>query len=116
MLKNVETLMRQKLQNKDFDSYGVYVKIGDKEHTFMSDNINEDTYFDIASCGKILVTTPLILQAIDKGLLSLESTLKDFFDNVFLKYFGLYSLSIHKIHRLYSIFFNCAMFFIKFYF
>ena len=82
MLKNVETLMRQKLKNKDFDSYGVYVKIGDKEHTFMSDNINEDTYFDIASCGKILVTAPLILQAIDKGLLSLESTLKEFFDNV----------------------------------
>lgn len=82
LLKNVEILMNNKLQNRDFDSYAVYVKVGKNEYVIMSENVNEDTYFDIASCGKILVTTPLILQSIDKGLLSLDSTLEEFFDNV----------------------------------
>ena len=82
LLKNVEILMNNKLQNRDFDSYAVYVKVGENEYVIMSENVNEDTYFDIASCGKILVTTPLILQSIDRGLLSLDSTLEEFFDNV----------------------------------
>ncbi len=81
-LKITERLMEDKLKNKEFDSYAVYVKIGENEHTFYSDNVNEDTYFDIASCGKILVTSPLILQAISKGMLSLDSTLNEFFKDV----------------------------------
>jgi len=81
-LRNTEALMREKAENKDFDSYAVYVKIGENEHTFYSENVNEDTYFDIASCGKILITSPLVFQAIDKGMLSLDSTLNEFFEDV----------------------------------
>lgn len=80
LLSNVENLMKRKLKNADFDSYAVYVKMGDEERTITSENVNEDTYFDMASCGKVLVTSPLILQAIGKGLLSLESTIGEFFD------------------------------------
>lgn len=47
-----------------------------------SDNVNEDTYFDIASMGKILVTSTLVLKAIDKGKLSFEDTIDKFFENV----------------------------------
>lgn len=71
--------MKQKENNADFDSYAVYVKIGENECTFTSKNVNEDTYFDVASCGKVLVTTPLVLQTIGKGLLRLDSTLGEFF-------------------------------------
>lgn len=81
-LLNVQELMEEKLKNNEFDSYALYIKTSKDEHTFFSKNVNEDTYFDIASCGKVLVTTPLILKTIDKGLLSLGSTLNDFFSNV----------------------------------
>ncbi len=81
-LRNAELLMKEKAKNKEFDSYAVYVKIGENEHTFCSDNVNEDTYFDMASCGKILVTMPLILQTISKGMLSLDSTLSDFYEDI----------------------------------
>lgn len=81
-LRNTKRLMEDKQKNKDFDSYAVYVKLGKNEHTFYSDNVNEDTYFDIASCGKILITSPLILQSIDKGILSLDSTLNEFFEDI----------------------------------
>ena len=74
-LKNTERLMQNKAANEDFDSYAVYVRCGDFEHTFFSENVNEDTYFDLASCGKILVTTPLILQAIGEDRLRLDSKL-----------------------------------------
>lgn len=81
-LRNVEVLMKEKVENKEFDSYAVYVKIGKNEHAFYSENVNEDTYFDIASCGKILITSPLIFQTIDKGMLSIDSTLKEIFEDV----------------------------------
>lgn len=81
-LNTTEALMESKAKNQEFDSYAVYVKVGEYENTFFSDNVNEDTYFDIASCGKILVTSPLMLQAVGKGLLHLESTIGEFFDNV----------------------------------
>ena len=68
--------------NLCFDSYAVYVKCGEFENMFFSENVNEQTYFDIASCGKILVTTPLILQAIDEEKVSLDTTLNQLFDEV----------------------------------
>ena len=70
-LNYTKSLMREKAENKDFDSYVIYVKCGDLEHTFFSENVDEDTYFDIASCGKILITTPLAMQAISEGKMGL---------------------------------------------
>ncbi len=81
-LPYTEKLLKEKIENKEFDSYAIYVKKGNSITILTSENINEDTYFDIASCGKTLVTTPLLLQAIHKGLLTLENTLNDFFVNV----------------------------------
>ena len=81
-LAHTEALMRKKAANEEFDSYAVYVKYGDREHTFFSENVNEQTYFDIASCGKILITTPLTLQAVAEGKLTLDSTIDCFLPGV----------------------------------
>lgn len=62
--------------------YAIIVGVGDDIATIYSDDVNENTLFDVASTGKILLTTPLILRCIDDGLLSLEDTLDKFFDNV----------------------------------
>ncbi len=81
-LKNTELLMKAMEQNKDFDSYGVLVSINGNKKFIHSDNVNYETYFDIASIGKALVTTQLILKALSEKKLSLENTLNDFFKNV----------------------------------
>lgn len=78
-LSITERLMREKAEREEFDSYAVYVKSGDRTCCLFSDNVNGDTYFDIASCGKILVTTPLVLQAVTQGRLSLDTTLAELF-------------------------------------
>lgn len=48
-LKNTELLMKAMEQNKDFDSYGVLVSINGNKKFIHSDNVNYETYFDIAS-------------------------------------------------------------------
>lgn len=80
-LLNTEELLKQKLKNNDFDSYAVLVHYGDNEELLTSDNVNEYTYFDIASMGKVLITSTLALQAISRGKLSLDNTISDFFKN-----------------------------------
>lgn len=79
ILYNTEKLLKQKLENKDFDSYAVLVHYCDEEKLLTSENVNEYTYFDIASMGKVLITSPLVLQAISRGKLSLDNTLDEFF-------------------------------------
>ena len=81
-LKYTKQLLDNKYKNKDFDTYAVLVHYGDEEQTFFSDNADELTYFDVASMGKVLITSTLILQAIDSGFLTLENTLNEFFDDV----------------------------------
>lgn len=81
-LKNTSKLLSQKMNNRDFDSYAVFVSKNGVETFLHSENVDEDTYFDIASMGKILVTSPLILQAIGENKLSLEDQLGNFFEHV----------------------------------
>lgn len=81
-LLNTEKLLEQKFKNNDFDSYAVLVHYGDKEVLLTSDNVNEYTYFDVASMGKVLITSTLILKAISRDLLALNNTLSDYFKNV----------------------------------
>ncbi len=81
-LKNTNILLQKKLSNREFDSYGVFVSVGNKTEFLHSQNVNSDTYFDIASMGKVLVTSTLILMSIDKNLLSLDDTLDSFFKDV----------------------------------
>lgn len=42
------------------------VSVGGEKEFLHSENVNADTYFDIASMGKVLVTSTLILKAIDE--------------------------------------------------
>ena len=65
-LKNTELLMKAMEQNKDFDSYGVLVSINGNKKFIHSDNVNYETYFDIASIGKALVTAQLILKSLSE--------------------------------------------------
>lgn len=81
LAKTAETL-KQKVIDKEFDSYAVVVYKNGEECFLHSDNVDKDTYFDIASMGKILVTTTLILKAIDEKKLKFESTLDEFFADV----------------------------------
>lgn len=81
-LYNTKKLMETMQTNLCFDSYAVYVKCGEFENTFFSENVNEQTYFDIASCGKILVTTPLVMKAIDEERINLGTTLEQLFCDV----------------------------------
>ena len=81
-LNHTEKLIDEMFREKDFDSYAVLVSKDGQERSLMSDNVNEDTYFDIASMGKVLVTSTLILNAVGNGKLSLDDTLDKFFENV----------------------------------
>ena len=76
-----ETLARF-MREGAVESYAVMVGYEGKEWTLLSKNVNEDTFFDMASVGKVFPTSTLILQAVGKGLLSPEDTLKKFFPEV----------------------------------
>ena len=64
------------------NSYAVLFKCGKDRCFISSDNVDLNTYFDIASMGKILVTATLILKAIGEEKLSVNDTLDMFFDDV----------------------------------
>lgn len=81
-LYNTERLIKEKLREKYFDSYAVLVSKNGRERVLMSRNVDEDTYFDIASMGKVLVTSTLILNAVGNEKISLDDTLNEFFENV----------------------------------
>lgn len=81
-LKFTKQLMEEKFKNGDFDSYAVAVGVNGADELITSGNVNKDTYFDIASMGKVLVTSTLILHAIGENRLSLDDTLDSFFENV----------------------------------
>jgi CubicO group peptidase (beta-lactamase class C family) len=81
-LTETEKILNKMLTDKTFTSYALLVGFGADEWEFMSDDVNLDTYFDLASVGKVFPTSTLALKAIDRGLLSLDDTLEKFFDNV----------------------------------
>lgn len=81
-LDNTQKLLNDKLDSLFFDSYALLVGIDGAEEFISSPNTDIDTYFDIASMGKVLVTSTLILQAIGEGILTLEDTLEMHFGNV----------------------------------
>ena len=75
-------LMQDLQADHRVESWGVLVGIGNERTFISSADVNGDTYYDIASMGKVLVTTPLILHAVSEGKLSLTDTLPRFFDHV----------------------------------
>lgn len=78
-LTNTLLEIENKLQSRDFTSYALLVGYGENEWQYTSPDVNLDTYFDAASLGKVFPSTALALQAIGKGLLSLDDTLEKFF-------------------------------------
>lgn len=81
-LKGTKELLGQKVANRELDSYAVLVSKNGMETFLHSDNVNEDTFFDIASMGKVLVTTPLVLKAASEGVISLDDRISSFYENV----------------------------------
>ena len=79
-LKQTRKYLEKLRADLDLDTYAVFVRCGAHRATLLSENADEFTYFDVASMGKVLVTSTLILQSIDRGFLSLENTLGEFFD------------------------------------
>lgn len=82
ILKSTEALLQEKAAQGYFDSYAIFVSKKGETGVVFSENVNEDTLFDIASCGKILVTTPLAFQAVGEGKLRLDDTLDMYFPTV----------------------------------
>ena len=79
ILENTTKLMRDGLDTARFGSYAVLVSLGGTTAFVTSPDVNPDTYFDIASMGKALITAPLILRAVGEGKISLDDTLDKFF-------------------------------------
>lgn len=79
-LNNTKMMLNQMLEEKVFDTYALLVHYGNEETMLFSENADEYTYFDLASMGKVLITSTLILQAISRGKLNFEDTLDMFWD------------------------------------
>lgn len=81
-LSKTQSVLERMISERFMDCCSICVSLKGNRGTAFSSNADMDTLFDIASMGKVLVTTPLILKAIDDGLLSLHSTLEDMFGHV----------------------------------
>ena len=81
-LQNTNQFMRMLESDRRVESWGILVCAKDNRAFISSENVNKDTYFDIASMGKVLVTAPLILKAIGNGKISLNDTLPRFYKDV----------------------------------
>lgn len=81
-LGNTKAKMEEIVNKKYCNSYGIYVYSKGDRGFVASENVDENTYFDVASTGKVMVTAPLILMAISENKLSLDNTLEEFFENV----------------------------------
>lgn len=79
MLHNTEALLKDRVEKEYLDTYAIIVGVDGKRETLFSPNANEDTLFDIASMGKVLVTSTLVLHAVGLGIMSLDDTLGKFF-------------------------------------
>ena len=84
-LENTERLLKAKLAAGEFDTYAVMAGFDDGKGNdrvsaiITSPGTGVDTYFDIASMGKVLVTSTLALHAVSEGRLSLDDKLTRFF-------------------------------------
>ncbi len=81
-LLKTQSFMKELKANKLVDSYAVYVYNKGERSCILSENTDMDTYFDIASMGKILITATLILKKLGENQISLTDTLEKFFDDV----------------------------------
>lgn len=78
-LHKTAAFMNQMAAQEKFDSWAVWVGVSGEEQLISSENVNCDTYFDVASMGKVLVTAPLILKLVGEGKIGLQDPLERFF-------------------------------------
>ena len=81
-LFETENECKELLEKGRMDSYALLVRKGEETAFLFSDSVDSNTLFEMASLTKVLVTLPLVFQAMGEGKLSLESRLSDFFDFV----------------------------------
>lgn len=70
------------LENQTFGDYAVLVNYDGEEIFLSSEKVDRYSYFDVASMGKVLITTTLILRAVGENKISLQSRLPEFFSDV----------------------------------
>ena len=78
--KYIDKLFSEKTVNNIAIRVGMNDKILYESYRSTNQSINDKTLFDMASVTKIVVTATLTHIALDKGLLSLEQNVSDFFD------------------------------------
>ncbi|MBQ3005575.1 MAG: beta-lactamase family protein [Clostridia bacterium] len=78
--KYIDKLFSEKTVNNLAIRVGKNDKILYESYRSTNQSINDKTLFDMASVTKIVVTATLTHIALDKGLLSLEQNVSDFFD------------------------------------
>lgn len=80
-MENLDRAIDEYIEHGLAEHFAVRVGVGERVlyDTFRG-GANENTLFDMASITKILATGTLALMAIDRGLLSVDSQVSDFFD------------------------------------
>lgn len=87
----IDRMIEEAIENGAFPSACVAIGRGDRVYhtvcrgvTHMENGVpvNEDTLYDMASLTKVMGPTMVLLQAIEQGKITLEDTLKDYFENV----------------------------------
>ncbi len=82
ILSQTSALLENRRKDKILDDYVVMVGYKGSDSVITSPGANGDSLFDIASTGKVLITSTLILKAINEKRIALEDTLDKFFENV----------------------------------
>ncbi len=82
-MENLNNVINRLFENKTLENICIRIGKGDKIiydlYKSAKKDIDENTLFDMASVTKIVVTATLAHIAIDKGLISLEQNVSDFF-------------------------------------
>ncbi len=81
-LNLTKDVLNKKRAEKRMETYAILVGVNGEEGLITSPDADKDTYFDIASVGKAVVTTQLLLKAMSEDKLKITDTLKLFFDDV----------------------------------
>lgn len=70
---NLKKCIKQGVENKRFGNVAVAIKRDDELIETFGGDTDRFTYFDVASCGKVLVTAPLIFKALGERKLTLDT-------------------------------------------
>ena len=88
-MRNLEEQLDRLIAEKTVKN--IFVRVGRWDKVLYDTHrgeVNKNTLFDMASVTKIYATTSLALIAIDKGWLSVENTVKDFYPDCLIRQSG----------------------------